>query len=99
MKALSMGIADTASLSSQWVTETNDQHPTLPQPAQAMSYSESCLIFGGNTGNQQIINPTIALRHKGEVVRTVAPGHVTTLMQDAFAAHYISAVYSCLDIS
>jgi hypothetical protein len=31
-------------------------------------------------------------------VRTAAPGHVTTLMQDAFAAYYISAVNSCSDI-
>jgi hypothetical protein len=99
IEALSIGIAYTVSLSSQWVTETNDQHSTQPQPAQAMSGSESCLIFGGNTVNQQIVNLTSALRNIGEVIRTAAPGHVATLMQDAFAAHYISAVNSCLDIS
>jgi hypothetical protein len=67
MEALSMGIADTVSLSSQWVPETNDQHRAQPQPAQAMSCSESCLIFLGNTVNQQTVNPTSVLRHKGEV--------------------------------
>jgi hypothetical protein len=31
-------------------------------------------------------------------VRTAAPDHVTTLMQDTFLAYYISAVNSCSDI-